>query len=307
MANSSNINSNAHHKSPRELCLEGNVSENWRKFQQRFGIFMTATKGYNETDEVQIATLLSFVGDDALEAYNTFQFASDSEKGNLKAVLEKFEQYCAPRKNVVYERFKFFSIVQKSGQTFEQFFLELKRASQTCEFSDQTESLVRDRIVLGISDKNTQERLLRDNQLTLQKAANFCRSSEESQKQAKAVQEIVTVDAFAQANRESYAKVSSKPITARNQDTYDCKKCGYRHKKFSCPAFGKKCSNCNKDNHFAKGCPKRQEKRNVHAVEKKMSQSQQGSTRQRSGREEGSTSDEDEDPNQHNASLYISA
>ena len=46
----------------------------------------------------------------------------------------------------------------------------LRRLSETCEFGILKNSLVRDRIVLGISETKTRERLLRIPDLTLEKA-----------------------------------------------------------------------------------------------------------------------------------------
>ncbi|GFS61607.1 retrovirus-related Pol polyprotein from transposon 17.6 [Nephila pilipes] len=47
-----------------------------------------------------------------------------------------------------------------------------------CEFGDQEERLVIDRLVLGIREKSLLERLLREADLTLKKAADFLRSAE---------------------------------------------------------------------------------------------------------------------------------
>ena len=33
-----------------------------------------------------------------------------------------------------------------------------------------------------------------------------------------------------------------------------CQFCGYRHKRGRCPAFGKTCNVCHKQNHFARVC-----------------------------------------------------
>jgi hypothetical protein len=76
--------------------------------------------------------------------------------------MQKFEEYCTPRKIEVFERFKFFKIKQKEGQSVDQFITELKNAASQCEFDsgNQTEKLIRDRIVLGIRDGKLQERLL---------------------------------------------------------------------------------------------------------------------------------------------------
>lgn len=43
----------------------------------------------------------------------------------------------------------------------------------------------------------------------------------------------------------------------RNQQQGNFNRCGYQHSPRSCPAFGKKCAKCKKDNHFAQVCRQR--------------------------------------------------
>lgn len=52
-------------------------------------------------------------------------------------------------------------------------------------------------------------------------------------------------------------------------DKYNCLKCGKRHGKANCPAFGKTCALCNRPNHFAVGC-KLRNKINVNSNNKYM-------------------------------------
>ena len=62
--------------------------------------------------------------------------------------------------------------------------------ASTCEFGDQTESLIKDRIVLGIKEMSLQERLLREDNISLKKATDFrdfIRASENSQQQIKTI------------------------------------------------------------------------------------------------------------------------
>ena len=85
----------------------------------------------------------------------------------------------------LFERYKFFSAIQKSGVSFDQYLAELHTLSKACEFGDLRESLVRDRIVCGIPDNGLRERLLRESNLTLEKAVETCRAAETTRAQAK--------------------------------------------------------------------------------------------------------------------------
>lgn len=155
---------------PKSLSLEGNISDNWKTFSQKFDLFIVATGLKSKPEETKAAAFLSLVGDDGLELYNTFTFVPPEAAKRLDKIRQKFEDYCAPKKNVTFERYLFNSIEQKLGQSFDSFITELKKAVKTTEYAKQDE-MVRDRIVIGIYEKSTQEKLLREKDLT-----NFTKS-----------------------------------------------------------------------------------------------------------------------------------
>jgi len=70
---------------------------------------------------------------------------------------------------------------------FDSFLTELRKAVKTTAYLDQ-DQMIRDRIVMGIWDKGTQERLLREPKLTLNKAVDFCRATEVSKSQSRVLQ-----------------------------------------------------------------------------------------------------------------------
>ena len=60
---------------PKKLILEGNVSENWRRWRKSFELYMTATEKTEKSEEIQCATFLSLAGEEAIEVFETFQFS----------------------------------------------------------------------------------------------------------------------------------------------------------------------------------------------------------------------------------------
>lgn len=150
--------------------LTGNVAENWTKWYQKFNNFLIATEKSTKNDTTKIAILLNLLGDEGVSVFNTFRFADDAEAKKFDIVIAKFKEHCVPRKNVVFERFKFFSCSQLEDQTVDVYLTQLKTLAAACEFGVQEDSLIRDRIVLALHVKALQERLLREPQLSLQKA-----------------------------------------------------------------------------------------------------------------------------------------
>ena len=65
------------------------------------------------------------------------------------------------------------------------FTIDLRLKSQTCEFGSLQDSLIRDRVVLGIRDSTIKERLLRDSELTLVRATCICKANLAVQAQMK--------------------------------------------------------------------------------------------------------------------------
>ena len=100
-------------------------------------------------------------------------------------MLLKFEEHCEPNKNVSYERYKFFSRAQESGESIDQNVTILRKLCETCEFGTLNNSLIKDRTVLGVNNTKTRSRLLRVPDLTLQKALDVVRSAEATNMQMK--------------------------------------------------------------------------------------------------------------------------
>lgn len=260
---------------PAALQLTGNVAENWKRFKQRFELYLAAIGGDEKCDKMQASIFLHVVGDEALEVYNNFTFSA-KDKMKLNKIMDKFEAYCIPKRNVTFERHRFFTCVQKMGETIDQYVNELRNRGKTCEFGGLTESLIKDRIVCGITDNGLRERLLREPDLDLGKALALCRASETVKTQAKELLSDVScnVDAVKRdAHKYHKHKTSDdKKWTGQSNknrvtNQKSCTRCGTQHPPRQCPAYGKQCNKCNKDNHYARCCKNPAQKGKVDAVD----------------------------------------
>ena len=249
---------------PEKLLLTGNLKDNFRKFKQQFEIYITAAGISNSTENIKCATLLHVIGPDAIEIFNTFRWNEEGDNEGddkkMSKVLSKFEKYCTPKCNVTYERHQFNTRNQKEGESIDSYVTELRILSKSCEFGDLSDSLIKDRIVCGVIMDTVRSRLLRETDLTLQKAVDICRAAEASSQQLKVLQ---TASAGASgSNIDFVRKKSDKNKLMKNtenrpaasQQKQKCGKCGYKHEPRKCPAFGKICMNCKKKNHFMRQC-----------------------------------------------------
>ncbi|KAK2159550.1 hypothetical protein LSH36_151g07073 [Paralvinella palmiformis] len=149
------------------------------------------------------------------------------------------------------ERFFFNGRAQNEGEDFENFLSDIRIRAQTCKFCDMCEdSMIRDRIVLGVNSEETREELLKIRNLDLTKYIDICRAEQSAHSHRKAL-EPDTVHRVRTHHRERRDREQMRK----------CKYCGTAHifEKKSCPAYGKTCDKCGKPNHFMSQCMSRSE------------------------------------------------
>ena len=149
--------------------------------------YENATGVSEKEDATRVATFLTVIRKEAVDVYNTFNWANERDNLKIDSVLKKFDAFCNPRKNTIYERYVFFSRNQENGESIAHYVTVLKTMSNTCEFGDLKEPLIRDRVVFGIQDNSVRERLVRDPDLTLQTAIEKVRSAESTNAQLKQI------------------------------------------------------------------------------------------------------------------------
>ena len=98
----------------------------------------------------------------------------------LSKIVEKFEEFCIGETNETYERFMFNRRNQEENESIEQYVTAIRKLAQTCNYfcNCLSDSLIRDRFVLGIRDKTIRKKLLKERKLTLSSALDIGRSGE---------------------------------------------------------------------------------------------------------------------------------
>ena len=238
-------------RQPDELVLAGNIAENWRKFKQEFELYLVATGLDTKTSRQKIALLLHVARKQAIEVYNTFSF-TEEEDGDFDSVIEKFNSYCNPKKNETYERYVFHSRKQLQGEPIEQFVTDLKLKAQTCQFENLKDSMIRDRLVLGVTNTRVRERLLREENLNLDKAVKICQAAEATERQI----QTLSTEKGASSSDVNYCQNTGRRQHGKSQqkNAAKCKSCDTMHGPRACPAYNKACIICKKLGHFAVVC-----------------------------------------------------
>jgi hypothetical protein len=217
-------------------------------------------------ENFKTATFLSCIGEDALEIFEGMDFPTDEDRTKYE-VVKKFSELCLGETNETYERFIFNRRQKSDEEPIDKYVTTLRKLAQTCNFcAGLHDSLIRDRLVLGINDNATQKKLLQDRKLTLTKAIDICRSNERMKKQLKSLKQS-NEEGINMVNSKTPEKSGTREQPARGR----CKYCYGTHprKKELCPAFDKTFNHCGRANHFANACLQKQKnprQKPIHAI-----------------------------------------
>ena len=107
----------------------------------------------------------------------------------------KFRELCNPLTNVIIEPHKFNTRFQEVSEPVQNFITALKILADTCECGTLKDSLIRDRIVCGVSPDALRKQLRKERDLTLHKAVQLCEIHECAERYSKEVSDQQEVNA----------------------------------------------------------------------------------------------------------------
>lgn len=269
---------------PAKLETTGNLPTNWKRFKRDWENYELATRlkdpaNPTHNKELRTATFLTCMGSEALDIFDSLDFDSEDHRKDIDVVIDKLNKHCIGKTNETYERYIFNQRVQEPNETVDTYVTALKKLSKTCNFGNLEESLIRDKIVIGVRDTAARKRLLERSELTLKNCIDICRSFETTKKQLKTIdndEEVHAITKKAPSKWEPRERTMSKPRLQqqhkRQEPKLRCFFCGNTHIKNrrQCPAWGQTCRKCGKENHFAKVCQgqtREQRRQEVNAVD----------------------------------------
>ena len=102
----------------------------WIKFRQRFENFTIATVINKKDDATKVATLLSVIGQPAVDTYNTFTWTDSSDATRYDKVIDRLGSFCKGKKNIMYEHYVF-NCHNQIGESIDTFVTALKTLADT--------------------------------------------------------------------------------------------------------------------------------------------------------------------------------
>ena len=225
--------------------------EAWATWIKRFQRYLSVSNLSKKSDAEKIDVLCYTMGEKAEEILAQVM-PTISGTAKLDEVIKKFSDYFEPKKNIVFERFKFNSRTQQIDETVDSFITALYTLADSCKFGDLKDELIRDRIVIGMRDTRTSERLQLAADLTVEKALDMARQAETQSKEGKKIREEFS-------NQMKFNRLLEKAKISnfkKNKGNTTCGRCGLpRHQDSQrCPAEDSKCRKCSKVGHWQRLC-----------------------------------------------------
>jgi len=247
---------------PDPMNCNGEVTTNWAVFKEAWEDYSEAAELSEKSEAIQAATLRTMMGQDCKNILKRLVEGDDLKK--TSKIMEALNAHFVPKRNVVYERYIFNMAIQQTSETSDQFVIRLKKLAETCEYGAMVDDLVRDRLIIGCRDVEARARLFREKKVDLQKATEMLKVSEITQTQLQKMgsdSQAEVVNAVGAKKKWSSSNSSKQPNSNYTNKQYNptdrqCKYCGRKHsrQKEACPAWGKTCNICGKENHFATVC-----------------------------------------------------
>ena len=174
---------------------------------------------------------------------------------SFETIKTAVQAYLAPKtKLVIAERAKFYNTKQMADESVVDFTARLRKAVQFCDFdrlktsADPTEEMVLAALIAGLSKMEQSKKILEHFQSNMALSVSQVIEQIQQMEQVKYfVQDLPLGTSESQDQGTRIDEIHFQKIS-------NCKFCGSSHVIRKCPAYGKKCSYCQKPNHFAIIC-----------------------------------------------------
>ena len=178
-----------------------------------------------------------------------------------RTVFENLERIFRPESNHTLSRFKFRGMKQKQGQSCDTYMSELRLSIVECRYPEIVQDeLLKDQFIFGLNIKEIQDHLL--GEIKAEDPSEKCLlesrkiESKIEQRKLLGIKTAMTYDTIHSNNNRGRDKSRNKggPRGRSGSNIRNCKYCGKSHNRGNCPAYGKKCQKCGKENHFKAVC-----------------------------------------------------
>ena len=206
-------------------------------------------------DAQKAGLLVNWIGRQCIMTLHSMNVMLDKPK----TVFENLEKIFRPKSNQTLSRFKFRGMKQKHGQSCDTYMSELRLSIVECRYPEIVhDELLKDQFIFGLGIKEIQDHLL--GEIKADDSSEKCLlesrkiESKIEQRKLLGIKTAMTYDAIHSHRGRDKSRNKSSSRGRSGSNIRNCKYCGKSHNRGNCPAFGKKCQKCGRENHFKAVC-----------------------------------------------------
>ncbi|KAI5730820.1 hypothetical protein M8J77_000432 [Diaphorina citri] len=222
-------------------------NNDWLVYKEVVDMFMLANR-IEESRRVPI--LLSAIGEKTVQVLRQL---CDPESPSCKSYVELCEilrLHFAPRVSIYRKRIEFYDLKQLPGESINQWYLRIKKLAMVCNFGNQLENVLKDKLVTGLQQGKILDELCENEKgltLTLPDTLETALNKEASQS---------TLPVGNMSNVLAVNPVSHSTSTLSNLTKLKCYACGKTNHNFRTCKFKKfSCKFCLNKGHITNACP----------------------------------------------------
>ena len=242
--------------------------EDFESYCSRVELFFKAN---DLAEDKRVPAFLTLVGPKVYALARSLLSPKDPSTCTYKDIVKALKSHYKPKVVLIYERFKFYSRAQRSGESIADFVASLKALAHTCDFGVQLTDMLRDRFVMGLSNETTQHTLLAEADLTFEKAVDVASAREAALRDvqvmggAKVHRILGQGEVTGRSRRTSPGATRPQPqgfpshhpknkSNPNSKPKTPCSGCGKMHWKRDCPLKDAECFLCHKKGHIRSMC-----------------------------------------------------
>ncbi|PAA81343.1 hypothetical protein BOX15_Mlig024196g4 [Macrostomum lignano] len=226
--------------------------EQWEAYEERLEQFLVVNKVTEEAHKR--ANLITVIGNDCYQLLRNLLSPKKPKDVNFDDQVKAPREHFNPRPKIVVERFNFHSRAQHEGENVSDFIASLRKLAATCGFNEFLDEALRDRFVVGLRNRLTQQRLLQEDTLTLTGALTLATAMEAAERGVVTISSTGAIQAVKSSRASKNLTDGLSEKNNRNNQS-GCFRCNAQdHWAKNCPYRSKKCSKCGRVGHKSDAC-----------------------------------------------------
>ena len=216
---------------------QATLAQRWLRWKEEFELYCNASGAVNVTQKR--ALLLHLSGHAVREIVSTYAEDIRGKADEYDKTVQCLDDHFKEKKNVPRARQTFIELKPNPNESISNYVTRLKKTAEHCQYGDEMNNQIRDKVIQYITDDNLRSKLFRTENLTLESLLTVCGEYQN--------QEALTLRS---------QSTSVNMVSTINQSTIKCYRCNaLGHIGRNCRrSHDHTCSKCNHKGHFEICC-----------------------------------------------------